>query len=683
MSAVEDLVGHTLGPYSIVERIGRGGMADVYRALHTALNVPRALKVIRAELGDSEDFRVRFRKEAQSVAALRHQNIVQVHDFGTEGALNFMVMEFIDGHDLKHFLHTEGRIRPVGRAVELIQQIAGALEYAHARGLIHRDIKPANIMITTGGLPILTDFGIAKLLTADTHLTQTGAAIGTPAYMAPEQILGGTDVGPATDVYSLSVVLYELLTGRVPFAADTPMGVLAKVLSEPLPKPQTLCSDIGEELQNVLLKGTAKSSAGRFDTVTSFRKALAEAMAISGMDSSPGLSTGVAHRARLDGHREQPTTQRGMDTLLREAQPPRYSSKSVLLGGIGAIALLGAGVYYWHESRPVAPVPPVTVASGASPAATPAVTTSPTAAPEAARPSAETPPAAAKPMPVVSGTPARNPAAAHAGRPPPRGRPIRDLFAGTISALFQGTTGGLVPAVSQGVTGPITSWFDRRRRDAALAYADPSVTVQVYDTVTGQPAAADANPYAFASTGHNHTLYAGMAFEVHALSGGGTAASVNVATYVFHTGDRFTVYVRPSMPGRLEVYNVNSLGKQTDIDSVTTAAGQLTTLGPYEFTATTGDESLHLVLSPCSSATLLAITRDIVNISDTLSAEGAVPLRSCGAPLTRGITGLKTRDIQKIAVDATTSFALDPLAQTELSSGQVVPREVTIAFHHM
>lgn len=343
------------------------------------------------------------------------------------------------------------------------------------------------------------------------------------------------------------------------------------------------------------------------------------------------------------------------------------------------------------------------------------------------------------------------------GTAPPRAHPIRDLFAGTISALLQGISGGLVGSVSQGVVGSITSWFDRKRQNVAMQYGtpmanpamaaspstvpyppsasnatmgqypaptasttpytDPSATYpygaqtaptsgyltqaqygsnpgsagsayatstyQVYDPSTGQLANSGSNPYAAASVGYNGTLYAGIAYEVHAFGAGGTSLPVNAATYVFHTGDRFNVYIRPSMPGRLDVYNINALGKQTQIDSVSTAAGQLITLGPYEFTATTGDESLHLVLSPCSSATLLASTRDIVNVSGSLPAAGGIPLQSCGAPLTRGIAGFETRDIQKVAVDGTTSFALDPIAQAELSSGQVAPREVTIAFHHL
>ncbi len=269
-----DLVGESLGPYMITERIGRGGMADVYKAFHTGLSVYRAVKVIRSEFVTSDDFRTRFQKEARSVAQLRHPNIVQVHDFGSHGDAFFMVMEYIEGRDLKKLLRAEGRIDPVRRAVELVLQIAAALEYAHGRGLIHRDIKPENVMIDAEGRPVLTDFGIAKLITGSSNLTQTGAGIGTPAYMSPEQAQGLSDVGPEADIYALSVVLFELLTGRVPFEADTPVAVILKSIRDPLPMPRSLRPDMSEALQAVIIKGTAKSPENRYSTVSQLRDAL-------------------------------------------------------------------------------------------------------------------------------------------------------------------------------------------------------------------------------------------------------------------------------------------------------------------------------------------------------------------------------------------------------------------------
>ncbi len=266
--------GKKIGQYEITEHIGRGGMADVYKAIHPGLSVNRAIKVIRPELVTSDDFRVRFQKEAHTVAELRHPNIVQVHDFGLQDESFYMVMEFVEGRNLKQVLEAEGRIRPIERALKIVIQVAAALEYAHGHDLVHRDIKPDNIMLSEDGTPILMDFGIAKLLTAETQLTQQGLGIGTPAYIAPEQATAQADIGPAADIYSLSIVLYEMLTGQVPFAADTPMAVILQAINEPLPSPRQTCPEISEALEQVILRGTAKKPTERFASAGEFRTAL-------------------------------------------------------------------------------------------------------------------------------------------------------------------------------------------------------------------------------------------------------------------------------------------------------------------------------------------------------------------------------------------------------------------------
>ena len=207
---------------------------------------------------------------------------------------------------------------------------------------------------------------------------------------------------------------------------------------------------------------------------------------------------------------------------------------------------------------------------------------------------------------------------------------------------------------------------------------------QVYDAQTGQLANPAGTPYT-ASGGYDGMLYAGIAYEVHAVGPGGTTAQVDPATHVFHSGDRFIVHYRPSMPGRMEVFNINPAGQQTRIDAADMAAGQLASLGPYEFTAMAGDESLRIVLSPCSTQQLLVATRDIVNVAAAPAASSATgfasPLGTCGAPTTRGLE-VRTRDIRKVAVDGGTAFALDPVSATELSGGQIAAREITIVFHH-
>jgi hypothetical protein len=206
-----------------------------------------------------------------------------------------------------------------------------------------------------------------------------------------------------------------------------------------------------------------------------------------------------------------------------------------------------------------------------------------------------------------------------------------------------------------------------------------SMAVTVVDPRTGM--ASTGATVAAVAPGSAQALVAGVAYEVHALLAGQGEVPVEASTYQFHTGDQFKVYLRPSTPGRLDVYNVNPLGQQSLIDSTTLAAGQLSTLGPYAFAANKGDESLRLVISPCANPQLMASTRDIVNASASApAASSGINLPQCTT--TRGL-GIKTRDIQKVAVDGTTSFALDTIAANELSNGQITARSVTIYFHHL
>jgi len=241
----------------------------------------------------------------------------------------------------------------------------------------------------------------------------------------------------------------------------------------------------------------------------------------------------------------------------------------------------------------------------------------------------------------------------------------------------------------------------------APIYTSPAQSVsydwsstQVYDPRTGQASAAGSGGYALASPPADaSTIAAGGAYDVYAMRADGSEVPVNAATQDFRTGDRFKVYFRPSLPGRLDVYNINPNGRETRIDSTETAAGQLTTLGPYEFTATRGNEALRFVLAPCTSQQLMVATRDIVNVGPNAgnpyaadpNSQAAYPstyqaaqpaglsLGSCSNVATRGI---KTRDITKVGVDGTTSFALDPVSQSELASGRVAPREFTVYFRH-
>jgi putative two-component system response regulator len=265
--------GAYLGPYRILDRIGQGGMATVYRAHHPELDRFVAIKVMPEFFAEDDAYRERFQLEAQSVAGLRHTNILSAFDFGQHAGIPYLVMELAEAGTLADRIGSPMELQEV---VRLLRPIANALDHAHANGVLHRDIKPSNILMRDDATPVLADFGLAKLSRSVKKLTATGTVFGTPEYMAPEQVAGEA-LGPGADQYSLAVVAYEMLTGRVPFQGDSPGAVLTSHLRHPMPSPRELPGELSYHVDQVLRRGLAKSPLDRYPTVTDFVAALTPA----------------------------------------------------------------------------------------------------------------------------------------------------------------------------------------------------------------------------------------------------------------------------------------------------------------------------------------------------------------------------------------------------------------------
>ncbi|MGA9192504.1 MAG: protein kinase [Anaerolineales bacterium] len=265
------MVPSAFGRYQIIEEIGRGGMARVYRALDPRFERDVAVKVLPSEVMDEAMFRARFEREAKVIAALEHPAIVAVYDFGDQDGQPYLVMRYMPGGSLRERL-TDGKMPPE-EASALVRRMASALDYAHDRGIIHRDLKPGNILFDGRGDPYLTDFGIVKM--AQSSATLTGEAIiGTPAYMSPEQAQGDTTIDHRTDVYSLGVILFEMLTGNQPYSADTPISLALKHIREPIPRLADFSADLPPGMQDIVDQAMAKSPVDRFGSAARMAKAL-------------------------------------------------------------------------------------------------------------------------------------------------------------------------------------------------------------------------------------------------------------------------------------------------------------------------------------------------------------------------------------------------------------------------
>nr|MBP7694636.1 serine/threonine protein kinase [Anaerolineales bacterium] len=357
--------GQDLGPYRIIGQIGQGGMATVYKAYHAAMDRYVAIKVLPHQLADNAEFAGRFQQEARTIARLEHARILPVYDSGTGAGLPYLVMRYLEAGTLKERM--QASLLSLAEVDRLFTQLAEALEYAHRQGVIHRDLKPSNAMLDAQGNLFLTDFGIAKLLEGGAQFTNTGAMMGTPAYMSPEQAQGDK-VDQRTDIYSLGIILYELTTGRVPFEAETPLAVVLKQINSPLPPPSSIKPDLAPGIERVLLKALAKEPADRFASVADFLAAWKQALAgaetlAAPRPASPATVVAAAAPATLAAA-PPPVSEAGAVGGQAAARPFPLAA---VLGGVAVVVVLGI---LFAVFAPGLLAPAATATPAQSPAAT-------------------------------------------------------------------------------------------------------------------------------------------------------------------------------------------------------------------------------------------------------------------------------------------------------------------------
>ncbi len=341
------------GRYRIIEKVGGGGMADVYRAEDQVLGRTVALKILHKQFASDEGFLERFRREARAAAKLTHPNIVSIYDVGEEGGVHFIVMEYVHGMTLKKLIQKDAPLS-TEKVVHIAMQIAKAMEFAHDHEIIHRDIKPQNVIITDDGEIKVTDFGIARAGATST-MTRTGAVMGTAHYISPEQAQGSI-VGPTTDIYSLGVVMYEMATGELPFRGENPVSVALKHINDTPMPPRSVFGDIPPSMEAVIIKCMAKNPNERYRSAEAVRDDLKRVI-----EGLPVKIVGAATPAGGDPSDMTRTmaAQNGRPSAARGQRKP----KKALIAAIIAIVLLlllgGGALAYSLLSTPTVVVPDI------------------------------------------------------------------------------------------------------------------------------------------------------------------------------------------------------------------------------------------------------------------------------------------------------------------------------------
>jgi serine/threonine-protein kinase len=317
--------------YRLERRISRTEMAEVHQAVDEVLSRPVAVKLLLSELSDDEGFVARFRREARAAASLNHPNIVSVFDSGEHEGLYFIVMEYVDGPTLHHLIETEAPL-PETRAAEIGMEVAAALAAAHQQGIVHRDVKPGNVLLGPGGMVKVVDFGIARAMESNTDLTRPGTIVGSVSYLSPEQALGG-EIGPPSDIYSLGVLLYAMVTGAPPFAADTPIAVAHQHVHEAPAPLSDKVDGVSPAFEALVLRCLAKDPADRPPSADAVRQELLE---IVGGATAPDVTSPEATSVLATAVPPPPATRTVTARPPVEAAGDR-NRRALLTGGVALV----------------------------------------------------------------------------------------------------------------------------------------------------------------------------------------------------------------------------------------------------------------------------------------------------------------------------------------------------------
>ena len=356
-------VGENVGPYRIIEQLGQGGMATVFKAYHASLDRYVAIKALHPAFNQDATFETRFQREARVVAKLEHPNIVPVYDYAEDEKRPYLVMKFIEGDTLKAKLD-KGPLSSE-EISKIVDAVGSALSYAHRQGVLHRDIKPSNVLVANDGQMYLADFGLARIAQSGESTLSSDMIMGTPQYISPEQAMGKKDLDERTDLYSFGVMLYEMVVGQVPFNADTPFSVIHDHIYSPLPLPRTVNKNVPEPVERVLLKALAKDRDDRYETVSqmvlAFKAAWAEAgipmqgtfIKISQSMNAPEgtASKAVTTNTLLDPETGKTVPQTDITQAGQEANTKRFSPTWLWVGAGVIIVLCIASIAFARSNR--------------------------------------------------------------------------------------------------------------------------------------------------------------------------------------------------------------------------------------------------------------------------------------------------------------------------------------------